>query len=92
MTSGDGVGRAMEACRRAGLPVVHPEDCTCSLRGRLVVLAQHDGLWVVWPYDQHCPIHRRRELERPVLIGSWPARAASDKGLGKRAVDEPSRS
>jgi hypothetical protein len=80
MTGADGVGRAIQACRRAGLPVIDPEDCTCSLRGRLVVLAEHDGLRVVWPYDQDCPIHRRRELEQPVLIGSWAARAraASD--------------
>ena len=48
---------ATQACRDAGLPVVGPEDCTCRLRGRLVVLARADGLRVLWPYDQRCPVH-----------------------------------
>jgi hypothetical protein len=39
--------RAIEACRRAGLPVVNPGDCTCRLAGRLVVLARAAGLEVV---------------------------------------------
>jgi hypothetical protein len=59
------VTHAIRACRDAGLPVIHPADCTCSLRGRLVILVQADGLRVVWPYDQRCPIHRYRERERP---------------------------
>ena len=45
--------RAIDACRRAGLPVVGPHDCTCALRGRLVVLAcTSSGLEVLWPYDE----------------------------------------
>ena len=74
MTGTDRAGRAIQTCRRAGLPVVGPEDCTCSLRGRLVVLAQQDGLRILWPYNQHCPIHRPRQLEQPVLVQSWRAR------------------
>jgi len=57
--------RAIDACRRAGLPVVCEADCTCELRGRLVVLARSDGLRVVWPYDGRCPIHGRRGREEP---------------------------
>jgi hypothetical protein len=48
---------AIQACRDAGLPVVGPDDCTCRLRGQLVVLASPDELRIVWPYDQRCPIH-----------------------------------
>ncbi|MFZ0972455.1 MAG: hypothetical protein WAN22_09525 [Solirubrobacteraceae bacterium] len=55
------VRRAIQACRSAGLPVVHPDDCTCSLSGRLVVLARPEGLKVVWPYEQRCPIHGPRD-------------------------------
>ena len=62
------VRRAIQACRHAGLPVVEPDDCTCGLYGRLVVLAAPDGLRLVWPYDQRCPIHgvRDREGSQPV--------------------------
>jgi hypothetical protein len=49
--------RAMRACQHAGLPVVKPGECTCALRGRLVVLTQPRGLRVVWPYEEHCAIH-----------------------------------
>jgi len=64
----DQVRRAIEACRNAGLPVIGPQDCTCGLSGRLVVLAGPDGLRVVWPYEQRCPIHdsRAREESQPV--------------------------
>jgi len=48
---------AIQACRDAGLPVIDRESCTCGLRGRLVVLAREDGLRVVCPYDQPCPVH-----------------------------------
>ena len=70
MTGGEHnqVRRAIQACRSAGLPVVNPEDCTCSLSGRLVVLDGPDGLRLVWPYDQRCPIHglRDRDGSQPV--------------------------
>ena len=39
----DQLNRTIDACRRAGLPVVDERDCTCGLRGRLVVLARPDG-------------------------------------------------
>ena len=54
--------RTIEACRHAGLSVVHPDDCTCSLAGRLVVLAGPEGLRLEWPYDQRCPIHSPLEV------------------------------
>lgn len=64
----DQVGRAIQACREAGLPVIDPEDCTCGLSGRLVVLTGPEGLRLVWPYEERCPIHgpRDREGSRPV--------------------------
>ena len=65
MTGGDRVTRAIKACREAGFPVIDPEDCTCGLSGRLVVLAGPDGLRIVWPYEQRCPIHGARDRERP---------------------------
>jgi hypothetical protein len=36
MTGEDQLKRTIQACRRAGLPVIDEQDCTCSLRGRLV--------------------------------------------------------
>ena len=51
------VSRAIQACRDAGLPVIDRESCTCGLRGQLVVLARPDGLRVLCPYDQPCPVH-----------------------------------
>jgi len=57
MTTDREVSRTIAACRRAGLAVVDEGDCTCRLRGQLVVLARAGGLQVVWPYDQRCPIH-----------------------------------
>lgn len=89
----DQVRRAIEACRNAGLPVIDPQDCTCGLSGRLVVLAGPDGLRVVWPYEQRCPIHGSRAREgsswsrefaplarapRPVR-DVWTARKASGR-------------
>ena len=67
MTTGSEARRAIHACRRAGLPIVDEQDCTCGLRGRLVVLASPDGLRVLWPYDQRCPVHgpRVRQAPRP---------------------------
>ncbi len=65
----DQVRRAIQACRYAGLPVVDPEDCTCGLSGRLVVVAGPEGLRLVWPYEQRCPIHGSRACE-----GSQPVR------------------
>ena len=64
MTGRDRGKRAIKACREAGLPVVDPEDCTCGLSGRLIVLAGPDGLRIVWPYEQRCPIHGARGRER----------------------------
>jgi hypothetical protein len=58
--------RAIEACRRAGLPVIGPLECTCGLRGRLVVRARSSGgLEILWPYLERCPIHGLRDLEQP---------------------------
>jgi hypothetical protein len=57
MTGGDEAKRAIRACQHAGLRVVIAGDCTCGLRGRLVVLALPQGLRVVWPYEERCAIH-----------------------------------
>jgi hypothetical protein len=65
MTGADRVTRAIKACRAAGFPVIDTEDCTCGLSGRLVVLAGPDGLRIVWPYEQRCPLHAARDRERP---------------------------
>jgi hypothetical protein len=51
------VSPAIQACRNAGLPVIDRDSCTCGLGGQLVVLAGPDGLRVVCPYDQPCPVH-----------------------------------
>jgi hypothetical protein len=56
MTASDQLGRTIEACRRAGLPVIDDTDCTCRLRGQLVVLARLHALRLVWPYNERCPI------------------------------------
>jgi hypothetical protein len=83
--------RAIEACRRAGLPVIDPHDCTCGLRGRLVVLARSaGGLEVLWPYNERCPIHGPRGHEPPptarldrgrsrarTATGAWARREAT---------------
>jgi hypothetical protein len=51
------LNRTVDACRDAGLPIIDERDCTCGLRGRLVVLVGARGLRVVWPYDERCPVH-----------------------------------
>jgi hypothetical protein len=78
MTIDRDIGRTVDACRRAGLPVIQPAQCTCRLRGRLVVLASAHGLEVVWPYDRPCPIHGDQQHERPVRSArSRPGRPRS---------------
>ena len=57
MTGVDDAKRAIRACQHAGLPIVNPGDCTCALRGRLVIEPRPRGLRVVWPYEERCPIH-----------------------------------
>ena len=74
MTGGDRGKRAIQACREAGLPVIDPEDCTCGLSGRLVVLAGPDGLRIMWPYEQRCPIHGARDRDRPQPVTRARAR------------------
>ncbi len=59
------VRRAIRACRSAGLPVIEPGDCSCGLSGHLVVLARPDGLRLLWPSEQRCPIHAPRRREAP---------------------------
>jgi hypothetical protein len=65
MTGTDPVTRAIDACRRAGLPVIEAKQCTCGLRGRLVVLDGPDGLRVLGPYDGRCLVHGPRDREAP---------------------------
>src|SRR5450755_4075496 len=65
MTGADQLKRTIHACRRAGLPVIDEQDCTCNLRGQLVVLARADGLQVMWPYERPCPIHGLQERDQP---------------------------
>jgi len=55
--------RAERACRRAGLPVVAEHECSCALRGRLVIVAGAHGLGVGWPYAWRCPIHSGHDAE-----------------------------
>jgi hypothetical protein len=86
MTGGDQARRAIRACQHAGLRVVNLGDCTCALRGRLVVLALPHGLRVVWPYEEPCPIHGVLDH-----AGSEPAtevRAGRmETGHGKRVME-----
>jgi hypothetical protein len=77
MTGGDRVTRAIKACRQAGFPVIDPEGCSCGLSGRLVVLAGPDGLTIVWPFEQRCPIHGARDRERPQPV--TPVRAGRSR-------------
>jgi hypothetical protein len=65
MTGTDQLKRTIEACRRAGLPVIDDTQCTCKLHGRLVVLASLDGLRFLWPYDGRCPVHDPPDSEGP---------------------------
>jgi hypothetical protein len=89
MTASNQLTRAIDACRRAGLPVIHDKQCTCTLRGRLVVLASHDGLRVLWPYDASCPVHSARNLEKTSASHATaggalsPADGAEGVGSGK---------
>ncbi len=71
MSDTNQLGRTIDACRRAGLPVVEENQCACGLRGRLVVIATPDGLRVLWPYDGQCPVHGPKDCEGP-----WPAERA----------------
>ena len=59
------LNRTIDACRDAGLPVIDEHDCTCRLRGRLVVVARAGGLEVIWPYDRRCPTHGLRDPDVP---------------------------
>ncbi len=99
MTGEDQVKRTIQACRRAGLPVIDGEECTCSLDGQLVVLAHEDGLQVVWPYHPHCRIHRPRDREvsapgdkdaaRPSEVaGRGGGEAQAKRGRSTRLVSE----
>jgi hypothetical protein len=45
MTGLSQVNRAVNACHAAGIPVVGLHDCTCGLRGRLVVIARARDVW-----------------------------------------------
>jgi hypothetical protein len=74
MTGKDQLKRTIQACRRAGLPVIDEHDCTCNLRGQLVVLARPDGLQVIWPYEPRCPIHGLQERERAARTARRPPR------------------
>jgi hypothetical protein len=70
-------GRAIRACQSAGLPNLEPDDCTCGLCGRLVVLDSPGGLQLVWPYHQRCPVHdpRDREPSQPTTpVAGAPSR------------------
>jgi len=79
------LNRTIDACRDAGLPVVNERDCTCGLRGRLIVLARAAGLEVIWSYDRRCLTHdlrdpdaaRRAAPPRRRRSRSWAAREAS---------------
>jgi hypothetical protein len=79
------LNRTIDACRDAGLAVVNERDCTCGLRGRLVVLARAGSLEVIWPYDRRCPTHGLRDPDAPRQAArprrrrsrSWAAREAS---------------
>jgi hypothetical protein len=65
MSATDQRNRTIDACRRAGLPVLDEQQCTCGLRGRLVVLASPDGLRLLWPYDGRCLVHDPPDREAP---------------------------
>lgn len=57
--------RAIRVCLDVGLPVVTPQECACALAGQLVVVIRPDGLRLVWPYEEPCPVHRDLVPERP---------------------------
>jgi hypothetical protein len=65
MTDIDHRNRTIDACRRASLPVVGQQQCTCELRDRLVVLATPDGLRLLYPYQDRCRLHDPPDREAP---------------------------
>lgn len=82
MTGADRLKQTIDACRRAGLPVIEAKQCTCTLRGRLVVLDGPDGLRVLWPYDGRCLVHDPRDREGPAPAGR--PRAGRSRPLAAR--------
>lgn len=80
-----GAGRAIDACHRAGLPVLNEDDCTCGLRGRLVVLATGDGLRILWPCYRQCPLHDPTDRE-----GSPPT-GRPRRGVSRSQATQPAR-
>jgi RecB family endonuclease NucS len=85
----DQVKRAVDACRRAGLPVIGPAQCTCSLRGRLVVRASAHRLEVLWPYDRPCPIHGHQHHVRPMRsLWNRPGRSPSQAARGLSGAED----
>jgi hypothetical protein len=87
MTSADRLKRTIDACRRAGLPVIEAKQCTCELRGRLVVFDGPDGLRVLWPYDGRCLAHGPRDREGPRSAGR-PRRGRSGSEAAREAWAE----
>ena len=87
MTDSDQLKRTIDACRRAGLPVIEAKQCTCRLRGRLVVLDGPDGLRVLWPYDGRCLVHGPRDREGPRPAGR-PRKGRSRSQAGREALAE----
>ena len=86
MSAERAVTRAIDACRRAGLPIIKGNECTCSLRGRLVVLDGPEGLRVLWPYDGRCLVHGPRDREglgQPISSGKGD-RAPRPRGMRGR--------
>jgi hypothetical protein len=80
MSGTDQLNRTIDACRRAGLPVVDDRECTCRLRGRLVVLASPDGLRVLWPYNGRCSVHGPRSRKSTSASRATQERAVSLAG------------
>jgi hypothetical protein len=90
MTGAHPVTRTIDACRHAGLPVIEAKQCTCGLRGRLVVLDGPDGLRVLWPYDGRCLVHGQRDREAPasprrLWQGRSRSQAARDASAARKA-------
>jgi hypothetical protein len=88
MTGADRLKRTIDACRRAGLPVIEAKQCTCTLRGRLVVLDGPDGLRVLWPTTAAaaCTI---RETAKDLRLRVDHGRAGRDRWPhGRRGLSE----
>ena len=90
MTGADQLKRTIDACRRVGLPVIEAKQCTCGLRGRLVVLDGPDGLRVLWPYDGRCLVHSPRDRQglrsaRRPRQGRFRSQAARDAWAERKA-------